>query len=77
MTGPSAGASAGSSIRPPLGPFAEPLTRRAVRHEAPDGVDGVTDGGRVLAAALGHVRLAATTAAEGLGCGAHQICSRP
>src|SRR5690606_16178649 len=37
------------------------------------GVDGVTHGGRVLAAALGDVRLAATAAAEGLGGRADQV----
>src|SRR5690606_19533320 len=38
-----------------------------------DGLDGLADGGRVLAAALGDVRLAATTTAEGLGGGADQL----
>src|SRR5690349_21085332 len=44
-----------------------------VGDETLHGVHGVTDGGRVLAAALGDVRLAATAAAEGLGGRAHQV----
>src|SRR5690349_24224392 len=46
---------------------------RGVRDQPLDGLDGLADRGRVLAAALGDVRLAATAAAEGLGGGADQV----